>query len=98
MAARNVVLQPWPATAPGPGGTVGAVASAALTGSGFALRLQLGEALRRCCQVKANGHPIIVEPTNLGRKLTPLGEGSGAVEFEVFAAVEMTFQVEVIAD
>ena len=56
------------------------------------------EAKLWCCQVKKHGPPIIVEPTNSGRKLTPLGEGSGTVEFEVFAAVEMTFQVEVIAD
>ena len=45
-----------------------------------------------------NGHPKIVEPANSGSKLTPLGKGGGAVEFEVFATVEVTFLIEVIMD
>ncbi len=53
---------------------------------------------RGCCQVKANGPPKTVEPESSGRKLTPLGKGGGAIEFEVFAAVEVTFLVEVIVD
>ena len=45
-----------------------------------------------------NGLLKAVEPAELGRKLTPLGKGDGAVEFEVLAAVKMTFLVEVIVD
>ncbi len=45
-----------------------------------------------------NGPPKTVEPASSGRKLTPLGKGGGAIEFEVFAAVEVTFLVEVIED
>lgn len=45
-----------------------------------------------------NGPPETVEPASSGSKLTPLGKGCGAVEFEVFAAVEVTFLIEVIVD
>ena len=45
-----------------------------------------------------NGLLKAVEPAELGRKLTPLGKGGGAVEFEDFAAVEVTFLVQVIVD
>ena len=40
-----------------------------------------------------------VEPRGLsGYKLTPLGQGNGAVEFEALAVVKMTFLVEMIVD
>ncbi len=51
-----------------------------------------------CCQVKMNGPPKNVEPASSSRKLMPLGKGGGAVEFEVFATVEVPFLVEVIVD
>ena len=35
-----------------------------------------------------------MEAESSGRQLTPLGKGGGAVEFEVFVAVEVTFLVE----
>ena len=56
------------------------------------------QAIGGCCQVKMNGPPKTVAPASSGRKLTPLGKGGGAIEFEVFAAVEVTFLVEVIED
>jgi len=34
----------------------------------------------------------------LGRKSTPLCQGGGAIEFEVFAAVKVTFLIEVIVE
>ena len=33
-----------------------------------------------------------------GRKLTPLRQGGGTIEFEVFAIVKMTFPIEMIVD
>ena len=51
-----------------------------------------------CCQIKANQSRKTEEPAVSGRKLAPLGKGSGAVKFEVFAAVKMTFLVEAIVD
>ena len=32
------------------------------------------------------------------RKLTPFGQGGGSVLLEIFAAVEMTFEIEVVVD
>ncbi len=34
----------------------------------------------------------------LGRELTPLGQGNGAVELENFPIVEVTFLIEVVVD
>ncbi len=45
-----------------------------------------------------NQYPKTEEPPVSGRKLTPLSKRCGAVEFEVFAVVKMTFLVEVIVD
>ena len=52
----------------------------------------------RCCQTKIKQTQTTATPPTLGRKQAPLGKGSGAVEFEFFAAVEVTLPVEVIAD
>ena len=40
---------------------------------------------------------IGIEP-NSGRKLTPFGQGGGAVFLEVFAAVGIAFEIEVVVD
>ncbi len=50
------------------------------------------------CRVKTNRPPKTVEPASSGRKLAPFGKGSRAVEFKVFAAVEVTLPVEMIMD
>ncbi len=48
------------------------------------------------CQTKANGPPKIAGRPASTSKLTPLGEGGGAIELEILAAVEMAFLVEVV--
>jgi hypothetical protein len=50
------------------------------------------------CQRKANrsAQPHCWQIS--GSKLTPLCKGDGAIEFEVFASVEVTFLIEVIVD
>ena len=35
---------------------------------------------------------------NSGRKLTPLGQGSGSILLKIVVAVEMAFKVEVVMD
>ena len=57
-----------------------------------------GEMSAGRCQRKANQS---AQPRNRyisGRKFTPLGKGGGAIEFEVFAVVEVAFLVEVVVD
>lgn len=54
--------------------------------------------VKRQCQIKKT------EPTNAavysvsGSKLTPLGEGGGAIELEVFAAIKVALLVEVVVN
>jgi hypothetical protein len=50
----------------------------------------------RHCQTKANRYPKVVMHPPSGRKLAPLGQGSGAVLLEYVAAVEVAFLVEVV--
>ena len=50
------------------------------------------------CQTNANWSTKRPEPGLSGRKLTPLGQGDGAVLLEDVAAVEMAVLVEVIVD
>ena len=50
----------------------------------------------RHCQTKANRYPKVVMHAPSGRKLPPLGQGSGAVLLEDVAAVEMAVLVEVV--
>ena len=50
------------------------------------------------CQTKASS---FAQPHNRqisGRKLTPLCQGGGTIEFEVFAIVMMAFLIEMIVD
>ena len=48
----------------------------------------------RHCQTKANRYPKVVMHPPSGRKLAPLGQGSGAVLLEDVAAVEVAILVE----
>ena len=50
------------------------------------------------CQTKAIRYPKIVMHPLSGRKLPPLGQGSGAVLLEDVAAVEVAVLVEVVVD
>jgi len=50
------------------------------------------------CQTKASWFANPRDRQILGRELTPLCQGGGTIEFEVFAAVKMAFLVEVIVD
>ena len=50
----------------------------------------------RHCQTKANRYPKVVMHPPSGRKLAPLGQGSGAVLLEDVAAVEVAILVEVV--
>ena len=52
--------------------------------------------LHRHCQTKANRYPKVVMHPPSGRKLAPLGQGSGAVLLEDVAAVEVAILVEVV--
>ena len=56
------------------------------------------EGRRRRCQTKAIRYPKIVMHQLSGRKLPPLGQGSGAVLLEDVAAVEVAVLVEVVVD
>ena len=51
-----------------------------------------------CCQANANQSPKHPKSRRSGRQLTPLGQGSGAVLLEDFAAVEMAVVVEMVMD
>ena len=50
------------------------------------------------CQTKAIRYPKIVMHPLSGRKLPPLGQGSGAILLEDVAAVEVAVLVEVVVD
>ena len=52
----------------------------------------------RHCQTKAYRYPKVVMHPPSGRKLAPLGQGSGAVLLEDVAAVEVAILVEVVVD
>ena len=54
--------------------------------------------LRRRCQTKAIRYPKIVMHQLSGRKLPPVGQGSGAVLLEDVAAIEVAVLVEVVVD
>ena len=58
------------------------------------------KALRRdgCCQSKANQSPKHLKLRRSRRQLTPFGQRGGAIFFEGFAAVEMTFEIKMIVD
>ncbi len=50
------------------------------------------------CQVNLNRLAKFPNPRRSGHKLTPFGQGCGAVLLEDVAAVEVTFLVEMIVD
>ena len=52
----------------------------------------------RCCQSNANQSPNLQMMRISRRQLTPFGQRGGAIFFEGFAAVEMTFEIEMIVD
>jgi hypothetical protein len=52
----------------------------------------------RCCQTKANWSPKSTITLRSSDKLTPFGQGGGAVFLEGFAAVQMALIAEVIVD
>lgn len=52
----------------------------------------------RHCQTNLNRPAKGANLRRSGRKLTPLGQGSSVIEFEVSAVVKMAFLVEVIVD
>ena len=51
-----------------------------------------------CCQSNANQSPKHLKLRRSRRQLTPFGQRGGAIFFEGFAAVEMTFEIEMIVD
>ena len=63
-------------------------------GLAAATAAQKAEAAERHCQTKANRYPKVVMHPPSGRKLAPLGQGSGAVLLEDVAAVEVAILVE----
>ena len=50
------------------------------------------------CQSNANQSPNLQMMRISRRQLTPFGQRGGAIFFEGFAAVEMTFEIEMIVD
>ena len=50
------------------------------------------------CQSNANQSPNLQMMRISRRQLTPFGQRGGAVLFESFAAVEMTFEIDMIVD
>ena len=50
------------------------------------------------CQIKVIGSPKIAERPASVNELTPLGQGGGAIELEMLAAVEVAFLIEVIVN
>ena len=58
----------------------------------------LCERERGWCQSNANQSPNIKIKRISRRQLTPFGHGRSAVLLEYFAAVETTFEIEMIAD
>ena len=52
----------------------------------------------RWCQSNANQSPKHLKLRRSRRQLTPFGQRGGAIFFEGFAAVEMTFEIEMIVD
>ena len=65
-------------------------------------RVWVGEgergSVRGCCQTKANWSPKSTITLRSSDKLTPFGQGGGAVFLEGFAAVQMALKAEVIVD
>ena len=56
------------------------------------------ELLKGWCQANANKSLKCEASVALGRQLAPLGQGGGAVLLEDVAAVEVTFEVEMVVD
>ena len=56
------------------------------------------DSFHRQCQTKTAGSTNAASRPASGSKLTPLREGSGAIELEILAAVEVAFLVEVIVN
>jgi len=52
----------------------------------------------RWCQSNVNQSPNLQMMRISRRQLTPFGQRGGAIFFEGFAAVEMTFEIEMIVD
>ena len=52
----------------------------------------------QCCQSNANQSPKHLKLRRSRRQLPPFGQRGGAIFFEGFAAVEMTFEIEMIVD
>ena len=51
-----------------------------------------------CCQSNANQSLKHLKLRRSRRQLTPFGQRGGAIFFEGFVAVEMTFEIEMIVD
>ncbi len=52
-----------------------------------------------CCQTNSNQSQFCGKDTNLcGKKLPPFSKSDGAVQFEIVAGVDVTFEVEVVVD
>ncbi len=55
--------------------------------------------LRGWCQTQANGfRKPPIRRTSGHTKFAPLGEGGGAIELEILAAVEVAFLIEVVVN
>jgi len=50
------------------------------------------------CQTKTTGSAHAAVRPSSGSKLTPLGEGGGAIKLEIFAAIEVALLVEVVVN
>ena len=57
-----------------------------------------GYAVYGCCQSNVNQSPKYTMTRVSRRKMTPFGQGGGAVFLEGFAAVQVTVEVEMIVD
>ena len=60
---------------------------------------EIRDLLGRWCQTNANRSQLADDDELSGHaELTPFGDSGGAVQFEIIAAVEMAFLVEVVMD
>ena len=50
------------------------------------------------CQTKTTGFTNVATRPASASKLTPLGEGGGAIELEIFAAIKVALLVEVVVN
>ena len=63
------------------------------------IRFEIGELIQGCCQTNANSSLCGMNVVILcSTKLTPLGESSVALKFEIISRCKMALVIEVIVD